>query len=105
MSQCVLERPDPRVSPPLRRLFQFLVLGCVSVRPLHEADDGPAAPRAQQVRSDEKDGQGRSELLVEQHHRFVFAVFEDKNDDHRHNSQEEDQVNPPQGAPPLRETG
>ena len=94
-------RPSPR----LRHSLLFLALGCVLVRPLEEADDGPAAPHAEEVHRDEKQGQGCGDPLFEKRNRLVFVVLEEKNDDHRHDDQEEDQVNPPHGTPPARETG
>src|SRR5262249_59782493 len=99
--------PDdgPPASPRLRRPLLVLALGCVLVRPLDEADDGPAAPHAQEVHRDEKQGQGCGDPLVEKRDRLVFVVLGDKNDDHRHDDQEEDQVNPSHGTPPARETG
>jgi hypothetical protein len=56
----------------------------VLVRPLEEADDGPAAPHAQEVHRDEKDGKGCGDFLFEKRHRLAFVVLGDKNDDHRH---------------------
>src|SRR5262249_53504937 len=99
--------PDagPRASPRRRRRRLPLVTGCLLVRPLEEPDDGAAAPHAQEVHHDEKDCQGSGDPMVEKKDRFYFAVWGDKNDKHRHDDQEEDQVNPSHGAPPTRETG
>ena len=42
-----------RALPRLRRLL-LLVVGCLLVRPLDEADNGPAGPHTQEVHRDEK---------------------------------------------------
>src|SRR5262249_37392843 len=94
-----------RASPRLRPPPLFLAARCVLVRPLEEADDGPAGPHAQEVDRDEIDGQGCGDPLVEKRDRLVFAVLGDKNDDDRHDHDEEDQVSPSHGAPPARDTG
>src|SRR6516225_503010 len=71
----------PSASPRLLRPLLLLATPCVMVRPLDEADDGPAAPHAQEVHRDEKGGQGCGEPLAEKHDRLAFVVLGDENDD------------------------
>src|SRR5262245_3291215 len=89
----------------LLRPLLLLVFGRAAVRPLDEADDGPAGPHAQEVHRDEEPGEGCGETSAEQVDRRVRVIFDNERDENRDDDQEKGQVNPSHSVPPARETG